>query len=342
VLGAYASDETTTDGAPVNSTEDRGNPGLLPGGPAAAGLLITEIMFAPASPLATVEFAEADFEWVEVHNNTGASINFAQTPHVFDDDDGNNLATANVNSGSLAAGGIGVLFNSARISIEDMQSMWGASFNYIPVSSWPSLNNSGGDTIAVWDSYSDYNSEPVVDSGRTHQNAIAAVTYDTVAGEDWPTVNNESSIWLTNLNNDPNIGANWRRAGASGDTLSQPAMPIFDTAIDHEGGDIGSPGDAPGSVAPSSSGDFNDNGVVDAADYIAWRKLLGTTSSLPNDPDAGTTIDLDQYETWTENFGEVSSGSSNLGGTAVPEPSGVLLLLGLVTLISHSAHKRRD
>jgi hypothetical protein len=240
-----------------------------------------------------------------------------------------------VNSGSLAAGEVGILYNNARITVEDMQAMWGAGFNYIPVNSWPSLNNSGGDTIAIWDSYFDYNSEPVVGSGRTHQNAIAAVTYNTVAGEGWPTVDNQSSIWLTNLSSDPNSGPNWQRAGATGDTLSHQAMPIFGSAIDHEGGDVGSPGYAPGSIAPDTFGDYNDNGIVDAADYTAWRKFLGSMSTFPNDPDAGTTIDQDQYETWHENFGEPSGGSSELDGSAVPEPTTWLLLFpGLATLCS--------
>jgi len=30
-------------------------------------------------------------------------------------------------------------------------------------------------------------------------------------------------------------------------------------------------------LVPSIPGDFNNNGVVDAADYVVWRKGLGTT-----------------------------------------------------------------
>jgi hypothetical protein len=288
-------------------------------------LLITEIMFAPESPLVTVGYEEADFEWVEIYNNTGAAINFMQNPHVFDDVAGGNLAAANLNSGSLAAGEVGILFNSSLISLEEMQAMWGAGFNYLVVSQWPSLNNSsGGDTIAIWDSYSDYNAEPVVGTGRTHQNAIAAVSYDVLAGEGWPTVNNQSSIWLNNLSGDPNVGLNWTRAGAAGDTLSHQASPIFHTAVDHEGGDVGSPGYAPGAVIANVDGDYNDDGIVGAADYVVWRKLLGTTSMLPNDPNVGTTIDVDQYNTWAENFGEPTLGSGAMVGEAVPELIGIM------------------
>jgi hypothetical protein len=341
VLNAVESVQTTIDGAQINSTDDRGNPGVRPAGAAAAGLRITEIMFAPRSPLATVGFTEPDFEWMEIYNNTGAAINFAQNPHVFDDDDGNNLTAANLNSGTLAAGAIGILFNDEQITLDNMRTMWGAAFSYIPVSSWPSLNNSGGDTIAIWDSYSDYNTEPVIDSGRTHQNAIAAVTYNTVAGQGWPTVNNQSSIWLSNLSGDPNIGTNWKRAGAAGDTLSRQALPFFAETIDHEGGDVGSPGYAPDSVAINTPGDYNDNGTMDAADYVVWRKLFGTTSSLPNDPDAGTTIDQDQYETWAENFGAPTAASGEPGDGAVPEPTNLkLLVVGWMTLRRYCCRRR--
>jgi hypothetical protein len=287
-------------------------------------------MFAPASPVPTVGFDEEDFEWVEIYNNTGAPVDFSDDPHVFDDNAGGNLAATNVNEGALAAGEVGILFNSATITADDMRAMWGAGLNYIPVTQWPLLNN-GGDTIAIWESYSDYNTEPVVGSGRTHENAIAAVTYGVLAGQGWPTVNDQSSIYLNNMSGDPNAAASWRRAGVAGDTLSYTASPIFDTTIDHLGGDIGSPGFAPGAVVPITSGDYNDDGIVNAADYVVWRKLLGTTSSLPNDPDVGTAIGQQQYATWSENFG--ASGAGSGGRSVVPEPACIALLaIGLFVL----------
>jgi hypothetical protein len=333
-LGAHVSNETMIDGAPINSTNDRGNPGLLPAGPAASGLLITEIMFAPQSPVATVGYTEPDFEWIEIYNNTTSAIDFEDDPHVFDDIAGNNIATANVNSGTLAAGDVGILFNAERITVEDMQAMWGTDNNYIPVDNWPALNNSGGDTIAIWNSLSDYNNEPVVDSGRTHQNAIAAVTYNTVAGQGWPTVNDESSIWLDTMNGDPNAAANWTRAGAAGDALSFQSSPIFDSLIDHEGGDVGSPGYAPGVVINETPGDYNDNGRVDAADYAIWRKLVGTTSVLPNDPHVGTMIDDDQYNTWRLNFGRSAAGQGSFDPVAIPEPQALLMIAAAVFCLS--------
>lgn len=332
---AYESSPTFINDAPINSINDRGNPGVLPPGPAAAGLLITEIMFAPESPLATVEYAESDFEWVEIYNNTNTAINFTATPYVFDDIAGDNLAAANLNAGSLDAGGIGILFNAKRITTKQMQSIWGDDLNYIPVTNWPALNNDG-DTIAIWDSYAEYSSEPVAGTGRTQQNAAIAVTFDTVAGDGWPTANDQSSIWLDDLDGDPNLGASWTRAGASGDTISRQPSVIFGQIVDHEGGDVGSPGIAPGFDIGEAPGDYNDDGIVNAADYALWRKLAGTLATLPNDPYTGTTIDTDQYNTWRSNFG-----TQLAAGHAVPEPNWTVLVttaLFAATLRSRPPH----
>jgi hypothetical protein len=54
------------------------------------------------------------------------------------------------------------------------------------------------------------------------------------------------------------------------------------------------------------SGDYNDNGAVDAADYVAWRNALNTSTTLPNDPSPGMVTSAD-FDTWRTNFG-VSGG----------------------------------
>lgn len=78
------------------------------------------------------------------------------------------------------------------------------------------------------------------------------------------------------------------------------------------------------------SGDYNADGVVDAADYVVWRKSVGTTNVLPNDPDGGT-IGPAQYATWKANFGAGSGeGGSGGGQAAVPEPSTIAMLLSAV------------
>jgi Lamin Tail Domain len=311
---AFTSDETTIENAQINSTEDRGNPGVLPGGAATPGLRMTEIMFAPASPLVTVGYDEADFEWIELFNNSPNPINFAATPHVFDDISGGKLAAGNIRGGTIPAGATGILFNNEKISTDDMQAMWGNTLTYIGVENWPSLNNTGGDTIALWGRYADYNSEEMTGSPRTYANAVTAVTYNTVAGQGWPTILAGRSIWLSDLSDDPNEGANWTRAGASGDNTSFQAGPIFEMAIDHPGGDVGSPGFVPGSITPTLPGDYNDDGVVDAADYVVWRASDGSATG---------------YNTWRTNFGRTSASASAAisSSGAVPEPATYLLFI---------------
>ena len=77
--------------------------------------------------------------------------------------------------------------------------------------------------------------------------------------------------------------------------------------------------------SPSSLfGDYNDDGTVDAADYVVWRKNEGTENALPNDG-LGGTIGSGHYDQWRTHFGETAPGGA--GGTgAVPEPSSMLLM----------------
>ncbi len=103
-------------------------------------------------------------------------------------------------------------------------------------------------------------------------------------------------------------------------------------------------------VAPiGPDGDFNSDGVVDAADYVAWRKNDGSNNALPNDGGLGTPIGQAHYDLWRANFGNSGSGSGALNAvTAVPEPSSLLLLLlamaGLAApaLAGNPRHSIRD
>jgi hypothetical protein len=72
-------------------------------------------------------------------------------------------------------------------------------------------------------------------------------------------------------------------------------------------------------------GDYNGNGVVDAADYIIWRKNVGSSTVLPNDPYGGI-IGATQYNTWVANFGEIAGGPGGGSLGIVPEPTGLGLL----------------
>jgi hypothetical protein len=88
-------------------------------------------------------------------------------------------------------------------------------------------------------------------------------------------------------------------------------------------------------------GDFNNNGVVDAADYVVWGKNVGQPAgTLPND-DTGVAIGDQQHALWRSNFGDASSGAS-AAEVAVPEPDGGLgAVLLLVTAAFCRFYSRR-
>jgi hypothetical protein len=71
-------------------------------------------------------------------------------------------------------------------------------------------------------------------------------------------------------------------------------------------------------------GDFNEDDVVDAADYITWRRNATANNPLPNDD--GLMTQAARYSLWTAHFGETApGGGSGLHGGAVPEPATCLL-----------------
>jgi T5SS/PEP-CTERM-associated repeat protein len=63
-------------------------------------------------------------------------------------------------------------------------------------------------------------------------------------------------------------------------------------------------------------GDYNNNGAVDAADYVIWRKGVGIAPTP------------ESYNLWRVNFGEPSgSGAASALNSTVPEPTTLVLLM---------------
>jgi hypothetical protein len=85
---------------------------------------------------------------------------------------------------------------------------------------------------------------------------------------------------------------------------------------------------------PETTGDYNHDGVVDAADYVMWRKTLGEGAAPEGsgaDGDADGMIDPDDYDFWLARFGETVPPGSGAGVFAVPELAGLTqILVGLV------------
>jgi beta-glucanase (GH16 family) len=95
-------------------------------------------------------------------------------------------------------------------------------------------------------------------------------------------------------------------------------------------------------------GDFNNDGVVDAADYVVWRDSVGQSVGLGSGADANTDglIDQGDFDIWRANFGRAASttnvqfdyvrayalagsgaGAALDSTNVVPEPSDLMLLV---------------
>jgi cyclophilin family peptidyl-prolyl cis-trans isomerase len=77
--------------------------------------------------------------------------------------------------------------------------------------------------------------------------------------------------------------------------------------------------------------DFNLNGVVDAADYVLWRKTFNQTGTgLAADANGDGKVDDTDYQIWRVSYGNVAGtppASGALAGAAVPEPGAATLLI---------------
>jgi hypothetical protein len=102
------------------------------------------------------------------------------------------------------------------------------------------------------------------------------------------------------------------------------------------------------------AGDYNRDGAADAADYVAWRKTLGSMGPTGNPPTAFgqlmangvvapcnecQVIDEADYQFWVSQFGGSVSGGGAV--SAVPEPASLAFgLLGFVCICSRRSRSR--
>lgn len=77
-------------------------------------------------------------------------------------------------------------------------------------------------------------------------------------------------------------------------------------------------------IAPPLAGDFNADGVVDAADYVVWRD----GGPLANETVSPGVIDALDYAAWSGNYAATSPGAA----TSIPEPAAWVLATALAPL----------
>ena len=95
-----------------------------------------------------------------------------------------------------------------------------------------------------------------------------------------------------------------------------------------------------GTGPTKNPGDFNDDGMVDIADYAVWRNNLGGSAAGISWNGMGGFVTIADYQLWKDNFGTVY-GAGSLGATAVPEPASVLLLVSAAGLCLVGRSRRR-
>ena len=100
------------------------------------------------------------------------------------------------------------------------------------------------------------------------------------------------------------------------------------------------------SSVPPVAGDYNGNGVVDAADYTVWRDTLGSTTDLrANGDNTGASagiVDLADYEYWKTNFGAHTGSGAEAGETATaPEPSVAAMVVSAWLVLNAASTAKR-
>jgi hypothetical protein len=113
---------------------------------------------------------------------------------------------------------------------------------------------------------------------------------------------------------------------------------------------VGSSGlNYPVTLVQKTPGDYNGDGIVNAADYTVWRDTYGRTGlTLNADGDGDQIVGDEDYEVWQANFGTVASFGADLGLgsgagaglTVAPEPETLaLFFVGAVGLAAGAGRR---
>jgi hypothetical protein len=92
------------------------------------------------------------------------------------------------------------------------------------------------------------------------------------------------------------------------------------------------------SDAPQLDGDYNRDGIVDAADYVFWRKAAAS-GDMRVDSNGDGVVGLEDFTYWRRRYGNSMLGGSGASGGLVPEPS--CLVLFVVSTILLALPRRR-
>jgi virginiamycin B lyase len=170
-------------------------------------------------------------------------------------------------------------------------------------------------------------------------------------------VDDEDIVWLSDFGG--NSLVRFDPASEQFDSFSLPSVRSEVRQI------LGRPGEVWGAASRTNQlvvirtipdvlpGDYNGNGIVDAADYTVWRDHLGTDFALNgNGDEAGGSagvVDAADYVYWKSNFGNTLNGAGSADSTfgvspgahyVVPEPA-CYMLLSLALVATAMTLRRR-
>ena len=92
-------------------------------------------------------------------------------------------------------------------------------------------------------------------------------------------------------------------------------------------------------VPTPQNGDYNGDGMVNAADYTVWRNTLGTNVNLSADGNGNRMIDVGDYDEWRNRYGTMLGAGAAAIHESVPEPG--LPLMMIAAVIAFAAWRRR-
>jgi hypothetical protein len=80
------------------------------------------------------------------------------------------------------------------------------------------------------------------------------------------------------------------------------------------------------------AGDYNSDELVDAADYVVWRKTVGEIGiGLNADGSGNGTVGPEDYQVWSAGFADTDLTTASMAVLHMPEPAAsVLMIVGLM------------
>jgi hypothetical protein len=89
------------------------------------------------------------------------------------------------------------------------------------------------------------------------------------------------------------------------------------------------------------TGDYNNNGRVDAADYVVWRNQNGQNvpAGTGADGSGNGAVGPEDYTFWRTRFGQTVGSASGLTTNAVPEPTTAAMVF--ITALALTTSRRR-